>query len=76
MAKNKNKKEQILKTLKKIKKLGIERVLFNKNADFTGKEYSMIIDRWNYSPCLRQRVLQQHFRMCCSFVIDFSLAYS
>lgn len=53
MAKNKNRKEQILKTLKKIKKLGIERVLFNKNADFTGKEYSMIIDRWNYSPCLR-----------------------
>lgn len=50
---HRNKKKQILETLTKIKKLGIETVLFNENADFTGKEYSMIIDRWNYTPYTR-----------------------
>lgn len=50
---HRNKKEQILKTLTKIKELGIEKVLFNENAMFNGKEYSLILDYWNYSPYTR-----------------------
>ena len=50
---HRNKKNQILETLAKIKKLGIEKVLFNENAVFNGKEYSLILDCWNYTPYTR-----------------------